>query len=240
MVPAAGYATRLQPLAMSKEMVPVGGRPVVDHLLERMRAVPAAELRVVTRPEKADLIAHARRRGAEVVLGRPRNVSESLLFGLAGLAPANVVLIGFPDTLWQPADGFPRLVGALDADHDLALGLLRGAELERSDVVALDAGRRPTGVAVKPAVPPSSWIWACAAGRVRALGGLRFHREPGHHFHTLCRRGRVAVVTLSDRFLDIGTPEGLRRAQSAESRVGSPLEASGSFRGEEARAVSPP
>ena len=51
-VPAAGYATRLQPLDCSKEVVPVGGRPVLGYLVERMRAGGASEIRVVTRAEK--------------------------------------------------------------------------------------------------------------------------------------------------------------------------------------------
>ena len=37
-VPAAGYARRLQPLDRSKEVLEVKGRPVLDYLLDRMRA----------------------------------------------------------------------------------------------------------------------------------------------------------------------------------------------------------
>ncbi|HZB36129.1 MAG TPA: NTP transferase domain-containing protein [Gaiellaceae bacterium] len=51
-VPAAGHATRLQPLEGSKELLEIGGRPVFDYLVERLRAGGAEEIRVVTRPEK--------------------------------------------------------------------------------------------------------------------------------------------------------------------------------------------
>ena len=54
-LPAAGYAVRLQPLECSKEMLEIGGRPVIDYLVERMRAGGCEELRVVTRPEKQDV-----------------------------------------------------------------------------------------------------------------------------------------------------------------------------------------
>jgi hypothetical protein len=38
-VPAAGYATRLQPLAGSKELLQVRGRPVIDYLLTRLESL---------------------------------------------------------------------------------------------------------------------------------------------------------------------------------------------------------
>ena len=68
-VPAAGYATRLQPLEGSKELLEVAGKPVMDHVLERMLAAGATELRIVTRPEKHDVIEHAATLGAAVVTG---------------------------------------------------------------------------------------------------------------------------------------------------------------------------
>ena len=78
-VPAAGFATRLQPLEGSKEMHSVDGRAVMDYALERLRAAPCGEIRVVTRPEKKDVVAHAEAQGATVVLGRPQTVAESFL-----------------------------------------------------------------------------------------------------------------------------------------------------------------
>jgi len=36
-IPAAGHAIRLQPLSGSKELLEIGGRPVMDYLVERMR-----------------------------------------------------------------------------------------------------------------------------------------------------------------------------------------------------------
>ena len=55
-IPAAGRATRLQPLSLSKEVQPISGRPVMDYLLKRLQRGGCAELRVVTRPEKLDVI----------------------------------------------------------------------------------------------------------------------------------------------------------------------------------------
>ncbi len=80
--------------------------------------------------------------------GQPATVSESLLLGLQGLDASDVALIGFPDTIWEPRDGFAQLVGAL-AGTEAALGIFESPEPERSDVVTLD-GDRVVSVEVKP------------------------------------------------------------------------------------------
>lgn len=211
-VPAAGYATRLGPLAGAKELLPIGGVPAIDHLIGRMRAVPGARVRVVTRPEKTDLVDHARVAGLELVLGHPPHVSASISLGARGLDPGDAVLLGFPDTIWEPADGFVRLLAAVEAGADLALGLFRTRELRRSDVMRLDASGRPLGVAVKPERPPSGWIWGCAVVRAHALVGVTDHPEPGVRFDRLCRAGRATALPLSEDFLDIGTRDALARA----------------------------
>jgi dTDP-glucose pyrophosphorylase len=210
-VPAAGLATRLQPLASSKEVLLIRGRPVIDYLLERMWAGGAEEIRVVTRPEKEDVARHAERGGALVVLAEPASVCESLLAALTGVAEGDVVLLGFPDTIWEPVDGFGPLVRALGSGYDVALGLFTGPEPERSDVVTIDEDGTVLGVEIKPAKPESSLIWGCAADRADALLGLERHGEPGEYFDELARRGAVTGIHLSDTFGDIGTPEALER-----------------------------
>jgi glucose-1-phosphate thymidylyltransferase len=211
-IPAAGRATRLQPLLGSKEMLLVQGRPVIDRLVERMRAARAEEIRVVTRPDKADVIEHADVIGASIVEGEPGSVAESLSLGIRTLADDDIVLIGFPDTLWEPVDGFERLVGAL-GDVDAALGLFRTADLARSDVVVLDGAGLVSEIAVKPKRARSDLIWGCAAVRRRALQGLERHTEPGHLLDKLARAGKVRGVQLSDSWLDVGTKDALARAR---------------------------
>jgi glucose-1-phosphate thymidylyltransferase len=212
-IPAAGFARRLGPLPCSKELLPVGGRPVIDHVVERMRAVEGVEVRVVTRPDKRDVVEHARRLGASVIEGRPASVAESVRLGLADVAPDDVVLLGFPDSVWEPLDGFATLVGALGDGFEVALGCFRSAELERSDVVVLDEGEIVRAVDVKPARPASEWIWGCCAARARALEGLARHEEPGTLFDELARAGVVRCVRFAGEFLDIGTPEALERVK---------------------------
>lgn len=53
---AAGYATRLRPLTDSipKQLLPVGGRPIVDWILDRIEETSAEEIHLVTNARFAD------------------------------------------------------------------------------------------------------------------------------------------------------------------------------------------
>jgi glucose-1-phosphate thymidylyltransferase len=223
-VPAAGLATRLQPLPCSKELLEVGGRAVVDLFVERLRAGGAEEIRVVTRPEKHDLIGHALVQGAVIALGEPENVSESVTLGLAGAGLDEIALVGFPDTLWEPVDGFARLVPLVEDGADVALGLFRADEPERFDVVVLDGEGRVLDIETKVAEPSSNLIWGCFAARVGALAGLEDAAEPSVHFLRLAREGRVASAFLSDGFVDIGTREAMARLGAAVPAASAPIE----------------
>jgi NDP-sugar pyrophosphorylase family protein len=215
-IPAAGYASRLQPLSGSKEVLPIGGRPVMDYIVDRMRRGGMEELRVVTRPDKADVISHAGRLGATVVLAQPATTSKSFVAGMEGLAPDDIVLIGWPDTLWEPQDGYVPLVAAVEDGYEIALGLFETPDLLRSDVIAFDEEGRVGGIHIKPSVPPSSWIWGCAAARRRALVGMEREEWPGSFFDSQCRKGvEVYAVRLSNVWLDIGTKDALARGAAS-------------------------
>jgi glucose-1-phosphate thymidylyltransferase len=211
-LPAAGRAERLQPLTVSKEMLEVGGRPVLEYAVERMRAAAADEIRVVTRPDKPDVRDHARRLGLAVVEAEPGTLSESIAAGADGLTPDDVVLIGLPDSIWHPVDGFAELVRNLSPAAGLVLGVFRSSEPERGDVVDVADGV-VRGVAVKPRQPAGDLVWGAVAARAECLAGLRLHREPGHLFDELARNGRALAVRFPGEFIDIGTKEALARAR---------------------------
>jgi NDP-sugar pyrophosphorylase family protein len=182
-----------------------------------MRAAGADELRVVTRPEKVDVVEYTRTNRLTLVQGHPATAAASIALGAAGLGDDDVVLIGFPDTVWDPVDGYARLLPHL-ADADVVLGVFRSRDdeqLRRSDVVALDERGRVTRIEVKAEQPSSRLIWGLAAARRRSLEGLEGHVQPGQHFDELVRRGgEVVALELPGTFVDVGTPESLEAAQS--------------------------
>jgi NDP-sugar pyrophosphorylase family protein len=215
-VPAAGRAERLQPLTGSKELLPVDGRPVMDYVIEHMWAARAEEVRVVTRPDKVDVIERARALGANVIAGEPPTSAESVLLAGGGLAADDILMIGFPDTVWRSDEGFERVVSLVEGGAEVGLGLFRGrneAQLRRSDVVVLD-GERVVALQVKPDRPGSTLLWGCAAARRRAVEGLTGRRHPGELFADLADEGEVAGVVLDGDFFDIGTPASLAEAQA--------------------------
>ena len=192
------------------------GRPVLEYLVDRMRVVEPDELRLVTRPDKADLVAHARRARLTLVLGEPASAAASIALAAEGLDQDDVVLIGFPDTVWSPVDGYARLLPQL-AEADVVLGVFEGTsdeQLRRSDVVVLE-GDRVTRIDVKSNRPGSQLIWGAAVARRWALAGLEQHVHPGQLFDEQARVGRRVIgVRLPGTFLDVGTPESLEAAQS--------------------------
>ena len=165
------------------------------------------------------MIAYADRIGAKVVLARPETVAQSFAAGIAGAAPDDVVLIGWPDTIWEPADGYATLVSTLGRGADVVLGLFRlDRDLERSDVVAFAPDGRIAGVQINPSAPASDRIWGCAAARAGHLGRLTEVEWPGDYWDLLCREGHTLdAVDLSDRWLDIGTHDALAHAEASLS-----------------------
>jgi glucose-1-phosphate thymidylyltransferase len=213
-LPAAGRAERLQPLDGSKELLEIGGRPVLDYAVERLRAADPDEIRIVVRPEKDDVLERARALELTVVEAEPDSLAESVLAGVAGLADDDTVLLDLPDSIWEPVDGFRLLLGALRPGTDVVLATFRSAEPERGDVVEADADDRVTAVHVKSPEPPGDEVWGAVAARARALNGLARRAQPGTLFDHLAREGRVHAVRFPGEFLDIGTKEALARARS--------------------------
>src|SRR5215218_5129856 len=126
-IPAAGIGSRIRPLAFSKELLPVGSRcedgverprAVSEYLIERMLAAGADKLCFVISPSKADILRYygAKIGGAAVaytVQPQPAGLCDAVFRALPLIAPDESVLIGLPDTIWFPEDGY----AALDRDR---------------------------------------------------------------------------------------------------------------------------
>src|SRR5829696_4949673 len=167
-IPAAGAGTRIQPLAFSKELLPVGSRfdhgverprAVSEHLVERMLRAGATKLCFVISREKADILSYygGRIGGAEiayVVQPQPAGLCDAIFRALPFVGRDESVLIGLPDTIWLPEDGF-----ALLPDGELSFLLFPVERPEFFDAVVTDAAGRVEEIQVKRRDATSSWIW---------------------------------------------------------------------------------
>jgi glucose-1-phosphate thymidylyltransferase len=230
LIPAAGAGTRIQPLAFSKELLPVGSRledgterprAVSEHLVERMLLAGADRLCFVIGRDKADILTYygGQIGGASIsyaVQPEPAGLCDALFRARPMIAPEETVLIGLPDTIWFPEDGFARL-----PDDVLSFLLFPVAEPRYFDAVVTDANDWVTEIQVKQSHPRSSWIW----GAVK-MPGIVFHelhelwRNPerrDEYLGTLvnawlARGGRARAVRAGEAYVDVGTLHGYREA----------------------------
>jgi len=232
-VPAAGAGTRLQPLAFSKEMLPVGSavdeqgveRPkaVSELLVERMIQAGADRICFVLSPEKTDIIPYfarhwAARQFCYTVQERPIGLCDALFRGLQVMREDEDVLVGLPDTVWFPRDGFSRL-----RQGEFSFLLFPVDEPARFDAVVTNDGW-VSEIQVKVARPTSSWVWGAfrlPASTLRALHELWSEAERGDEYvgtlvnAYLARGGRARGVAEGERYFDVGTLEGYRAAVDA-------------------------
>src|SRR5436853_675512 len=111
-VPAAGVGSRIQPLAFSKELLPVGSRldgeaerprAVSEYLVERMLYAGANRICFVISPGKSDIVSYY---GGEIagaaicyaVQQQPAGLCDAIFHALPFIAPEEFVLVGLPDT----------------------------------------------------------------------------------------------------------------------------------------------
>ncbi len=167
-VPAAGNGTRIQPLAFSKELLPVGSRfdgdterprAVSEYLLERMLRAGADRICFVISPGKSDILQYygARIEGAAIVYvvqPEARGLCDAIFCALPLIGPEESVLVGLPDTVWLPEDGLAAL-----PNDKLAFLTFPVARPEFFDAVATDRDGRIRQIQVKTPGASSRWIW---------------------------------------------------------------------------------
>jgi glucose-1-phosphate thymidylyltransferase len=174
LVLAAGYATRLRALTdtWAKELLPVGGRPIIDWIIESINDVGVVdEVHVVTNARKAPAFrAWAGRRDDRVQVhddGTRSNVDRlgaigDLRFVIDAAAIDDDMLVIAGDNLFDFS--LSEFVAFWDANHGDAspasavavrdVGTLELAR--RYGIVALDEDARVTEFVEKPDDPPST------------------------------------------------------------------------------------
>ncbi len=228
-IPAAGRGSRIQPLAFSKELLPVGSqvcdgqeRPkaVSEYLLDRMLLAGADKICFTISSLKSDILSYygAGPGGARffyTVQPRADGLCDAVFRAVPLIAPDEPVLIGLPDTIWFPEDGFRRL-----PDGELALLLFEVDRPELFDAVVTE-GERVREIRVKSPQVVTRWIWGAikASGRILAQLAALWERRGrrDEYLGTLMNAwmaegGRVVGVRAGETYVDVGTVDGYRRA----------------------------
>ena len=236
---AAGYGTRLRPLTdrMPKELLPVGGRPIVDWILDRVSEVEAVEeTHLVTNAAKAPHFARWAEERGVVVHDDGTTTNETRLGAIGDLAFV-LERIGVDDDLlvvagdnlfefsladyvrWWQGRGRASAIAVRDVGTR-ELASLYG-------VVDVDADDRVTAFVEKPPDPPST---------LAAIATYVFHREhlphverylaegnepdqPGRFVAWLHPREPVYAYRFEESWFDIGDFEQLLLADNRLRRA---------------------
>src|SRR5262249_13301943 len=122
-IPAAGLGSRIQPLAFSKELLPVGsrlggetGRPrAVREYLGGWRILGGVnKICFVISPGKSDIVEYY---GGGVhsiyicyaVQPKPAGLCDAIFRALPLVPPEEPVVVGLPDTIWFPESALQEL-----------------------------------------------------------------------------------------------------------------------------------
>jgi glucose-1-phosphate thymidylyltransferase len=237
-IPAAGIGSRIQPLAFSKELLPVGSRvedgaerprAVSEYLVERMIAGGADKLCFVIAPGKTDILEYygARVWGADiayVVQPAPGGLCDALFRALPLIGKDDGVMIGLPDTVWSPEDGFRHL-----PDDELSFLLFPVQNPELFDAVVTDRQGAVKRIQVKERGASTNWVWGAIktpSATFHALHKLWLRPERrDEYFGTLVNawlaEGGTAVgVRAGQQYVDVGTLHGYRAALRVLERDG--------------------
>jgi glucose-1-phosphate thymidylyltransferase len=229
-IPAAGAGSRIQPLAFSKELLPVGSRvtdgverprAVSEYLVDRMIRAGADKICFVISPGKSDILEYYG--GAVgsaslcyVVQPRPAGLCDSVFRAVPLIAPDERVVVGLPDTIWFPEDGLSTL------PPDLLSFLLFPVERpEFFDAVVMDGDDRVTEIQVKQPGALSSWIWGAFGMPGRVLHDLHAlwlaRGQQDEYVGTLVNAwlragGEARGIRAGEAYVDVGTLHGYREA----------------------------
>lgn len=229
-IPAAGAGSRIQPLAFSKELLPIGSRldgtterprAVSEYLVERMLISGVKKLCFVISHGKSDILEYYGGRVGEadisyVVQPRPAGLCDAIFRALPLIPEDESVAIGLPDTIWFPEDGLCALT-----DDALSFLLFPVKRPELFDAVVMNEGGRVVEIQVKQPHAASSWIWGAFKMPGRILNDLfqlwcsRDKRD--EYMGTLVNAylaagGEAKGIRAGESYVDVGTLDGYREA----------------------------
>jgi len=226
MVLAAGLGTRMRPLTerMPKPLIEVAGRPLIDHVLDRLSAadVEIAVVNVHHFAEQIERHLKARRGTPNTVISNERaallDTGGGIVKALPQLGAAPFYLIN-SDTLWidgvQP--NLDRMAATYDPQRMDALLLLAPTATSIGYVGRGDFSMTPDGRLVRrgerevvPFVYAGAAILAPALFADAPQSGFSLNRV----FDRAIDANRLFGLRLDGLWMHIGTPEAIRTAQA--------------------------
>ncbi|MCI0467759.1 MAG: nucleotidyltransferase family protein [Beijerinckiaceae bacterium] len=229
MVFAAGLGTRMRPLtdSMPKPLIAVGGKPLIDHALDRFASAGVETAIVNVHYLASQVEAHvAARKAPRILISDER---EKLLGQGGGIAKALPLLGPVPffiantDAFWieGPADNLRRLASAWDPEQMDILLLVAAVSASVGVDSQGDFNMAPDGRLIRreereiaPFVYTGTGIVkpALFAGRT----GEVFPLAP--YFFAAANRGRLFGERLDGVWLHAGTPEAIKDAEHIIAR----------------------
>ena len=231
-IPAAGRGTRIQPLAFSKELLPVGSsaengaehpRAVSEYLVERMILGGANKLCFVIAPGKSDILeyygaAYRDAAIAYIVQQRPAGLCDAVFRASPLIHSDEQLIVGLPDTVW-----FPETALAALPNDGLSFLLFPVEQPQFFDAVLVDRAGKVQEIQVKQPDAASRWIWGAfkmpghILGELEHLWRARDRRDEyiGTLVNAWLNQGGEAVgVKAGSSYVDVGTLHGYRAAMS--------------------------
>ena len=228
---AAGYGTRMATITgdLPKALIPVGGRTILDRLVERLVEIDASITLITNEKYHPQFIDWQSRsqRAMTLLNNGSRHVDERLgavgdiCFALRASQEAEDLLIVAADNLFE----FPLapMVEAFDTNRQIQLAVWRNDDPEdqcRRGVVTVDAQGQVTGFTEKPAQPGSNLAAAplyilpkeLLGEPARYLEGGGNPDAPGFLMEYLVARHGARAWRIPGSMLDVGNPDSYRRA----------------------------
>lgn len=229
-IPSAGCGSRIQPLAFSKELLPVGSytnnnverpRAVSEYLIERMKIAGVSNICMVISPAKSDILRYFGNGTNGIhfcytVQQNPSGLCDAIFCALPLINRSDQIIVGLPDTIWFPAGSLLIL-----PDNQFSFLLFPVDKPYLYDAVETDSENRVKYILVKNVKTKVKWIWG--AFKMPGLVMYDLYKlwcsqgRKDEYFGTLVNayleNGGIAYAYRSGRaYVDVGTLGGYRDA----------------------------
>jgi len=244
LIPAAGFANRISPLLnCSKEVHPISmgdgkTRVASSFLIESFQEAKASKSYLILRNGKWDIpeyLLDGRAAGiplAYIVSESTRGVPYTLEKAYPFIKD-EIILLGFPDIIFEPMDAFTQLLNQQQlTSADLVLGLFKTEKPEKADMVVFDKDERLVDIIIKPAQSQQIYTWIIAVwtpvftqfmhdflnDKKDSLSQSQSELHIGDIVRAALQHNmKTSYVQFdSGSFLDIGTPEELKKIKNQD------------------------